>query len=84
MLPEGIRIYSEFQYLQNRYFHAVYYCFTIIFVINFVGREELLTAHAMHWNRNKVERLPHSLAKRYMTVTAIHTINLKTHLSRKL
>lgn len=32
------------------------------------GREELLTEHAMKWNRRKIEGLPHSLSKHYIKV----------------
>lgn len=32
------------------------------------GREELLTEHAMKWNRRKIEGLPRSLSKRYTKV----------------
>ena len=30
----------------------------------FFGREELLTEHAIHWDRQKIEGLPCPLAKR--------------------
>ena len=38
------------------------------FLLSYTGREELLTEHALQWNRKKVERLPQSLAKRYTKV----------------
>lgn len=34
----------------------------------FIGREEILTEHALEWNRRKIEGLPQSLAKRYKKV----------------
>ena len=49
-------LWSLFCYLTN-----------IGFVI-FTAREELLTEHALQWNRRKVEHLPQSLAKRYKKV----------------
>ena len=42
--------------------------FTNIGFVIFTAREELLTEHALQWNRRKVERLPQSLAKRYKKV----------------
>ena len=33
-------------------------------VFFFLGREELLTEHASHWDRQKIEGLPCPLAKR--------------------
>ena len=38
------------------------------FPLLYIGREELLTEHALQWNRKKVEKLPQSLAKRYTKV----------------
>lgn len=38
------------------------------FLLSYTGREELLTEHALQWNRKKVEKLPQSLAKRYTKV----------------
>ena len=32
------------------------------------GREELLTEHALTWNKWKVEKMPLALAKRYLKV----------------
>lgn len=42
-------------------------------MFNFVlsGREELLTEHAIFWNRKKIEGLPRSLAKRYTKVSEL-------------
>lgn len=34
-----------------------------VFFFFLLGREELLTEHAIHWNRRKIEGLPCSLAK---------------------
>ena len=41
------------------------------FPLLYTGREELLTEHALQWNRKKVEKLPQSLAKRYTKVGMI-------------
>lgn len=37
------------------FFLSLFFCF---------GREELLSEHAIHWNRRKIEGLPYSPAKR--------------------
>ena len=42
------------------------FTFPLLFVT--LGREELLTEHAIQWNRKKIEGLPRSLAKRYNKV----------------
>ena len=49
-------------------FWSLFCYFTNIGFVIFTAREELLTEHALQWNRRKVERLPQSLAKRYKKV----------------
>ena len=34
----------------------------------FSGQEELLTEHALQWNRKKIEKLPLSLPKQYSKI----------------
>ena len=40
------------------------YFLSFLPVFFFLGREELLTEHAIHWDRQKIEGLPCPLAKR--------------------
>lgn len=44
------------------------FSFFFLLLDNPTGREELLTEHSIHWNRRKIESLPHSLTKRYTKV----------------
>ncbi len=41
----------------------------IYIVYNSLGREELITEHALHWNRNKIKKLASFLSKRYTKVS---------------
>ena len=47
------------------------------FPLLYTGREELLTEHALQWNRKKVEKVPQSLAKRYTKVVMIFLFGYK-------
>ena len=44
-----------------------------MFIIS-AGREELLTEHALVWNKRKIIRMPAVLAKRYIQVSGVHSI----------
>ena len=44
-----------------------------------LGREELLTEHAMHWNRRKIESLAAALAKRLTKVITLYLKLLRCH-----
>ena len=47
-----------------------------------VGREELLTEHALRWNKHKVENMAGTLAQRYVKVR-IPVINMTKYTSQK-
>ncbi len=38
------------------------------------GREQLLTEHALVWNKRKIIRMPVVLAKRYIQVSVVHSV----------
>ena len=42
----------------------------------FLGREELLTEHAMSWNKRKIVGLPVFLSKRYAKVGVTYLVYL--------
>ena len=45
--------------------HFMYYTFNF----NLLGRHELLTEHALAWNRRKVIGMANTLSKRYVRVS---------------
>ena len=47
--------------VDDGYFLSILPVFFFFFFL--LGREELLTEHAIHWSRRKIEGLPCSLAK---------------------
>ena len=47
--------------------------------LNFTDREELITEHALSWNRRKIVGMVQSLAKRYTRVSMLPPPALNTH-----